>query len=271
MQNGGQIVKEGLKKHGVDVERFTYHGKSTAQRHRRGKIRLPGGIPMPCEPTNEQVVQFLKEKILNGEYSMGEEIVPQRFQKLILINKEVKVADVMVTGRKHPLRYIRKQFVKEHEKYMRIYTDEEYDNMNEADVHKELKRINEFENVDGERFCIQLLTLKKFQRNRHLMLWHDTSTISGKINNSTYRLYTLPGPFTHIWIKKSSKSTGFIFCSIDGLYPPQTFLNSLCSHIFTYLLITNYFFTNHQFMSEIGDTLTLLFLYHISFQVIATC
>ena len=32
---------------------------------------------MPCEPTNEEVVQFLKEKIINGEYSMGgEETVP---------------------------------------------------------------------------------------------------------------------------------------------------------------------------------------------------
>ena len=140
---------------------------------------------MPCEPTNEEVVIFLKEKIINGEYSMGEEIVPQRFQKLILENKEVKVADIMVTGRKHPLRYIRKQFIKEHEQYMRIYTDAEYDKMNEEEVHGELKRINEFENVDGKKLCIQLLTLKKFQRSRHLMLWHDTSTISGKINNST--------------------------------------------------------------------------------------
>ena len=61
---------------------------------------------MPCEPTNDEVLKQLKEKIKAGLYTMGEAIVPQKFQNLS-INKdgEAEIVDVVVSGRKYPLLY----------------------------------------------------------------------------------------------------------------------------------------------------------------------
>ena len=81
LKNGGQIVKDTLVNNGIDLERFEYLGKSTELRIRRKKIRLTEGITMPCEPTNKQVIEELKKKVADGIYTMGEEIVPQTFQK----------------------------------------------------------------------------------------------------------------------------------------------------------------------------------------------
>ena len=45
---------------------------------------------MPCEPTNDEVLEQLKEKNKAGLYTMGEVIVPQKFQKLS-INKDLEL------------------------------------------------------------------------------------------------------------------------------------------------------------------------------------
>ena len=62
---------------------------------------------------------------------------------------------------------------------MRIFSDPHYESMSREEVKAELLRINEFKKVEDKSPYIQLYTLKKFQRSRRLMLWHDTSTISG--------------------------------------------------------------------------------------------
>ena len=179
IRNGGQIIKEGLKKYGVDVNLFNYHGKCSVPRSRKAKKKLPGGIPMPCEPTTEEVVKFLKEQIMSGDYSMGEIIVPQKFQKLTVDHGEVKVVDIVVSGRKNPLKVIRKQLLIEHKSYMRVLGDDKYESMTENEIDRELHRINEYGNLKNESTYLKRLSLKKFHRSRHLMLWHDTSTISG--------------------------------------------------------------------------------------------
>ena len=64
LKNGGQILKDALIDSDVNLDRLQYLVKSTNEfRIRCKKIRLSGGIAMPCEPTNEQVIEELKKKL----------------------------------------------------------------------------------------------------------------------------------------------------------------------------------------------------------------
>nr|XP_047138548.1 uncharacterized protein LOC124814672 [Hydra vulgaris] len=62
---------------------------------------------------------------------------------------------------------------------MRVKTDEEYEKMSRISIINYLKRINEMQEVDQDEETNNLkIRLKKFERKRHFMWWHDTSTIS---------------------------------------------------------------------------------------------
>ena len=151
----------------------------TTPRLRRKKIKLSSGISMPYERTNDEVLKQLKEKIKAGLYTMGEVIVPQKFQKLS-INKdgEAEIVDVVVSGRKYPLLHMCHQMLKDHDKYLRLFSDKEYNELSKEKIKTELMRINEYESAKNLTTVQQLDILKAFQRTRNLMLWHDTSTIS---------------------------------------------------------------------------------------------
>ena len=57
---------------------------------------------MPCEPTKDEVMKQLKDKITACVYKIGEEIVPQTFQKLQIKDGEGEIVVVVVHGRKYP-------------------------------------------------------------------------------------------------------------------------------------------------------------------------
>ena len=65
------------------------------------------------------------------------------------------------------------------EKYMRVRTDSEFNNMSREQIITGLKNINEFEINDENRSLEKLLKkLMKYERTRSLSLWHDGSTLS---------------------------------------------------------------------------------------------
>ena len=134
------------------------------------------------EPTNDEVNTSLKEKIENGEYHLGDLIVPQTFEKLSIKNGKIKREDIKIEGRKIPLLEIRKTMFKDHEQFMKpAKSDEEYNKMTIEDIIRELKTLNQFpkQNVSQKADKLKLLTnLKEIERTRHLMFWHDGSTIS---------------------------------------------------------------------------------------------
>ena len=107
---------------------------------------------------------------------MGEVIMPQKFQKLS-INKdgEAKIVDVVVSGRKYPLLHMRHQILKDHDKYLCLFSDKEYNEMSKEKIKTELKRINGYESAKNLTMVQQLDILKASQRTRNLMLWHDTT------------------------------------------------------------------------------------------------
>ena len=77
-------------------------------------------VSLPTEATNLDVQQNLYKRIENGEYKIGQLIVPQEFQKLTIKNDKVLTEKVVITGRKTPLYSIRYDLFKKHEKYMRL-------------------------------------------------------------------------------------------------------------------------------------------------------
>ena len=133
---------------------------------------------MPCEPTNDNEMKELKDKIKEGVYNMVDEIVPQTFKKFQIKDGECEIVDVVVSERKHPLLYLRNEMMEQHNDYVRLFSDNEYNEMSEENIKKELKIINEFDNVKNLTPIEKLHTLKVYQRTRDIMLWHDTSTIS---------------------------------------------------------------------------------------------
>ena len=80
-KNGGQIVQEYLKSQGVDVTKFKKRGLQEDEGSRlRKKIKRSAGgeITVPCPVTNENLKKKLNQKILSGEYNVGELIVPRQ-------------------------------------------------------------------------------------------------------------------------------------------------------------------------------------------------
>ena len=80
-KNGGQIVKEYLKFQGVNVSKFRKRVQedNTGGRVRKRMKRSAGGeVTVPCPVTNDKLKKKLTQKILSGEYSVGELIVPRQ-------------------------------------------------------------------------------------------------------------------------------------------------------------------------------------------------
>ena len=121
----------------------------------------------------------LNVKIEEGDYSIGELIVPMKFKKCILVNNVLSWEEITVEGRKHSLKMIREKLFEKHKSlYRNIKTDEEVENMSRDEIIEYLDTINEYVEDDDDAE-IELLKnkLKTFQRRRHLTMWHDGATV----------------------------------------------------------------------------------------------
>ena len=98
------------------------------------------------------------------------------FQKVVL-NEDLSlsVSEYHTLGRKQQLKLIRENMNKKQEKYFRLFSDVELDEMDDSDVIKELKRINEYDEFTSNDELRMIL--KSHQTRRFLQFWHDGSTI----------------------------------------------------------------------------------------------
>ena len=83
----------------------------------------------------------LKLKIEQGEYSLGQIVVPQNFTKTAIKDGKMITEEVSISGRKFPLEDIRKNLLIRHTKYMRLTTNEEFANMEPNEVQKKFKNL----------------------------------------------------------------------------------------------------------------------------------
>ena len=137
---------------------------------------MPGtkDISIPTEVTNENIKKRLKEKIKHGSYLIGNLIVPQSFERVILRDNTIIVDEVVVHGRKIPMTEIRKKIFKDHNPYMRLRSDEDFEILTREELTDELHDLGEHEPIFTEYSTTMLKELRKnFERTRHLMFWHD--------------------------------------------------------------------------------------------------
>ena len=137
-------------------------------------------ISIPVEETNDEVMRQLKQKIALGTYKVGNLIVPQVFEKVAIRDGRIAYEKVTIVGRKIPLVEIRKELLEKNNKYMRLRTNDEFEQLSKDNLIISLKQINEFTCTDQ---CLNsealIEKLKKFERTRHLMMWHDCATVGG--------------------------------------------------------------------------------------------
>ena len=127
-------------------------------------------ISFPIEKTNKEVQKQLMEKIKKGIYHTGNLLVPQKYEKVILKNGQLLNEEIQVSGRKVPLRNIHTTMLQK-QKYMRVRTDAEFNNMSREQVITELKNIHEFEINDENSLLEELLKkMMKYERTRSLSL-----------------------------------------------------------------------------------------------------
>ena len=90
-------------------------------------MNIPGchDVSVPVEPTNEQIVSQLKEKIVDGTYNIGQLIVPRSYENNVLINDKLVKETTTTEGRNMDLLDTRKNMLKKQEKYMKLRTDDE--------------------------------------------------------------------------------------------------------------------------------------------------
>ncbi|KAI8516494.1 hypothetical protein Bbelb_050750 [Branchiostoma belcheri] len=181
-KNGGQMIQDWLIQEGINVHRFKTAGKSPniTPRPRRRKKRIPNStnVSMPTPRSAKEMRKSLSTMIKDREIPIGERIVPKDFEKMVIDKEsgEVKVKTFTVEGRKHPLDEVRTRMLHDQKKYMRIRTEEEYDEMSSDDVKNRLRELGEYREED----CITNMRnkLKKIEHTRPITVWEDSSQVA---------------------------------------------------------------------------------------------
>lgn len=133
-------------------------------------------ISLPVEATNEELTQTLKQKIINNEYKLGDLIVPQQFERVVLRNGQIYNETVEVAGRKMSLFDIRRDMLHKHKQYMKLFDDCSLENLQTPQLMEMLENVHENTIFSSKAELIQ--KIKTLQRTRHLMFWHDGSSLA---------------------------------------------------------------------------------------------
>ena len=90
----------------------------------------------------------LRKKIKDGTSNIGSVIFPQKYQRTVLNEVEIEKEIVEILGRKINILDLRKTILKRNEKFMRIFTYEQYEKMFSTELMNEFSRINKFSQDD---------------------------------------------------------------------------------------------------------------------------
>jgi len=168
----------------------------------------------------------LKLKIQKGEYSLGELIVPKKYKKMVIDqNGNIQTQEFTVEGRKNPLDEIRKKMLLKHKKFIRQHPDEYYDEMTRLRVVECLKAINEFDDTEG--LTVMRRKLKRMQRQRHLMLWHDHSTVTNH-GHLVFMVASIYDPALYLTNDEYFQSTGVLVDIQTEVEKPEIYIVGRC-------------------------------------------
>ena len=177
-KNGGQIAQDWMISQGENIHRFTSQCQPIdSKRIRRKRLRGQGGeIPLPTPESATKLKEKLKQKLLDGDYTLGEAITPRRYEKMVIKDGKLVTEEFVVEGRKLSLQMLRDKTLKKHEQFMRLDTDQFIDSFSEHEVNSKLKSLNEYET--SQSITDMREKLKKLQRTKNFIIWPDASTIA---------------------------------------------------------------------------------------------
>ena len=101
-ENRGQVIKDFAQCSGIDT--FQLDGRKS-ERQRKKKRQLIGGeISAPITPTPSFIKERWKQMVETGELSLGIPCAASTFIHYTTTNGQVQRKEVIVTGRKFPLK-----------------------------------------------------------------------------------------------------------------------------------------------------------------------
>jgi len=169
---------------------------------------------------------MLKLKIQRGEYTVGELVVPRKYEKLV-IDKEGNIVktEFVVEGRKQPLEEIRKRMIEKHRNYMRQHEDNYYDEMQRIQVAQRLEELGEFEDEEG--LTLMRKKLKAFERSRNLLVWHDHSTVANH-GHLVFMVSAVYDPALYLTPDEYHRLTGFAIDVQAEVERPEIYIVGRC-------------------------------------------
>ena len=149
-------------------------------RSRPKRCTMPGGeLSSPVLPSVGHIQRERDELIKTGKLQLGEPCAPFVLTKdKTCTTGKVEQYQVTIEGRKIPLLSLRNKMLQEHEKYMHLPTDIEYQNMTESEVHAKLRCYN-ITVPDNITTGDLRSMLANYQCTRTLAIWHDHASILG--------------------------------------------------------------------------------------------
>lgn len=176
-KNCGQVVKEFAQKSGIDT--FQLDGLTPGRKTRISKRKLQGGeISAPAPPTPRAIKQEWNQMIQRGELSLGVPCTPFTLTQYTISDGKLNKKTIEVIGRKFPLQEVRQKLLQSQQRYMKLNTDDELEDMTDTQLHELVSLIHlEFE--DGISGSELREVIKTHQRTRNIIVWHDHATILG--------------------------------------------------------------------------------------------
>ena len=104
--NGGQIAKDYLISSNVNINFDNCKRKNDTTIIRKAKKKCCNEISVPTDINITKLKYLLAEKLENGEYAIGNLVIPKTYQKLILKNGVVSTEEFTLQSRKINLIYI---------------------------------------------------------------------------------------------------------------------------------------------------------------------
>ena len=141
------------------------------------KKQVGGAVSVPVPRTNQGIREDIKQRIVSGQFNLGIPMLDNEYTKVVLTsegNIEKKVCKV--SARKYPLKEVCAQSAKMHKDLLRLRTDQEYNSMTPQQLKTRLQLLHEYsDNMSVDQLCQHL---KKCERTRHQLIWHDHSSIA---------------------------------------------------------------------------------------------
>ena len=108
-KNGGQIAQDWVISQGENIHRFKSQCQPIdSKRIRRKRLRGQGGeIPLPTPESATKLKEKLKQRLLDGDYTLGEAITPRCYEKMVIKDGKLVIEEFVVEGRKLSLQMLR--------------------------------------------------------------------------------------------------------------------------------------------------------------------